>query len=477
LNNRRALAIALLVTGLIVGGGIGYYAAPTKIATKIVPTTIFTTEYYYSDVPLRGRTITLGYIASSNTTLETAKPLLEQIVIPDINKQMKALGWDPPTFQILIDNADGKDETHLEKVQGFRSIGVTVFQTSGWSSQITQSLSYVNMNKMLMWSSNSTTSTLAIANDSLFRMCPSDYALAPALVNVMWSYGIKDVIIFQRGDELDDGIVNVFIPAWTAKGGSIVGDKIRYNRTATDFTSYLQLANTEAQAAVAKEGGNPERVGVLLLSSSEFSTIAKQAQFYYPFYMCPFFGGSGTANSQLAMAEAPYEVNHMRVFSLVLRDPESSLFNSLKTRYESLTKQQFTAFPAYVYDVESIIANSMIMAQSDQAVDIQPLQIPLCDSTFGVSGWLKLNQYGDRVAQVFNVWFYAPRTGTSDVTTSVSYVGGVYNSDTSVVTWDNSALQQHLGYMPLGPKVKCARAVVVRSICRRDDLSLIVRRG
>ncbi len=448
MSNRITLTIALLVIGLIVGGGIGYFTAPTKIETV---TTTVNQPYYYSDYPLRGRTINLGYIASSDTSLKTVKPFLEQIVIPDINKQMKVLMEDPPTFQIFIDSAGGSMETHLEKVQGFRSIDVTVFQTGGWSSQIERCLSYVNTNNMLMWSSNATNSELAVANDSLFRMCPSDYATVPALVKMMWSYGIKDVIILQRGDNLDDDTVNLFVPAWTAKGGSIAGDRIRYNTSATDFSSYLQAANAEAKVAVAKVGGNPERVGVLLLCSGEFPTIADQAQYYYPLYMCPFFGGSGTANSQSAIDKEPYEVNHMRVFSLVLQDPETSLFNEVKNRYENLTKQQFTIYSAYTYDVESIIANGMFIRQSPEANDVKPIEIWLCDSTFGVSGWLELNKYGDRVPQVFNVVFYAPRVGASPLTTSVSYVGGVYSPDTSVMTWYNSTLQVHLGYVPLGP--------------------------
>ena len=133
-------------------------------------------------------------------------------------------------------------------------MGVTIFEGGGWSSQAQSCLSYVNSNGMLMWSTTSTSPTLAIANDNLFRMCPADSALAPALVDVMWAYGIKTVIIFQRGDSWGDGIVNLFKPAWQAKGGEIAGEVVRYAAESTDFSNYLQQANTMATAAVAKYG-------------------------------------------------------------------------------------------------------------------------------------------------------------------------------------------------------------------------------
>jgi len=140
---------------------------------------------------------------------------------------------------------------------------------------------------MLMWSYSSTSPTLSIANDYLYRMCPSDAALAPALVDMMWSYGIKTVIIFQRGDSWGDGIVNLFKPAWTAKGGNFADTTVRYATEVTDFSNYLQQANTAATTAIASNGGDPERVGVLLLAFDEFPVIASQAKDYADFYKCP----------------------------------------------------------------------------------------------------------------------------------------------------------------------------------------------
>ena len=131
-----------------------------------------------------------------------------------MNAYAKTLGYGT-TFTILVDDAQNQANIHLEKVQGFKSAGVTVFQGGGWSAQAQGSLSYVNSNGMLMWSSSSTSPTLAIANDNLFRMCTADTALAPALANVMWAAGVKSIVLFQRADSWGDGIINLLVPIWT----------------------------------------------------------------------------------------------------------------------------------------------------------------------------------------------------------------------------------------------------------------------
>jgi len=445
------LAIVLLVAGLIVGGGIGYFAAPTK--EVIVAGSGTTVVQTVTEIPLKGATVKLGYIASTTTALETGKPHMEDICFPDLNEQMSALGWGAPTFTVLLEDANGQANTHLEKVQGFLSMGVTIFQGGGWSSQAQSSLSYCNSNNILMWSSSSTSPTLSIEDDYLYRMCPIDSALAPALVDVMWDYGIKSVIIFQRGDSWGDGIVNLFTPAWKAKGGVIAGEVVRYAAESTDFSNYLQQANTMATAAVAANGGDKERVGVLLLSFDEFPVIATQCQSFTPLYDVPFFGGDGTAVSTRGMDDAPEQVNHMRVFSLMAQSPESSKFNSLKARYEALTNQQYTAYSAYAYDVMFVAGQSVIMAQSSAGKDVVDLQMSVADATWGAGGWCLLDASGDRAAPPFNVWFYAPglEAGTGAAVPSVSNVGGVYNTDTGVMTWDTGMLTAKLGYTPAGP--------------------------
>ncbi len=436
------LAIVLLVAGLIVGGGIGYFAAPqggggtTTVTTTVVTTTVV------KEIPLKNTVVKLGYIAASTTNLETGKPYHEQMITPRLDEYAALLGYGT-TFQYQIDDAQGQPNTHLEKVQGFKSAGITVLEGGGWSAQAQGSLQYVNSNGMLMWSTSSTSPTLSIADDRLFRMCTNDYALSTALTNVMWAAGVKSIVIFQRGDSWGDGIVNLLVPAWEKMGGKVAGEKIRYAAEATEFANYLDVANQEVNTALAEYGGEHQRVGVVILSFDEAPVICQQASQYDGIYNVHWWGSDGTAKSIRIMDDSPNEAIHIGIYSLLSRETPTVLYNELDKEYSDLTGQQFSTYSAYSYDVGMVIATSMFQAQSQKADDIVALQIPICAQFFGAAGWSKLEPSGDRVAPPYDVWGFYP----GDTKPCVSKIMAQYDPDFQKTTFDVSVL----GFTPIGP--------------------------
>jgi branched-chain amino acid transport system substrate-binding protein len=288
----NTMAIVLLVVGLVVGAGAGYFLAPSGDGgdggdgdggTVIVEV-----------APLEGVNIQLGYVSSTTVGLETTVPLVEDILTVDYNEYLDKLGMDT-TMEFLIDDATGQAAVHLEKVQGYKSMDINVFIGGGWSSQAQAALSYCNDNDMLMWSSSSTSPLLAIADDNLFRMCPTDLIQAPAIAEMLWSAGIEAIILIQRGDAWADGIYNYLEPAYTAKGGVIL-EKIRYAGEATEFANYLQTAEDLAEDAVADYGA--DAVGVEIISFAEFVVMMSQASDFPTVYDLTWFGSDGTTLSQ-----------------------------------------------------------------------------------------------------------------------------------------------------------------------------------
>lgn len=442
------LAIVLLVAGLIVGGGIGYFAAPQggtggQTVTVTVPGSVV------KEAPLKGATVQFGYIAASTTSLETGKPYHQQIIAPGLNEYAALMGYDV-SFEYLIDDATGQAQVHLEKVQGFKSTGVTIVEGGGWSSQAQSALSYCNANEVLLWSTSSTSPTLAIADDYLYRMCTADTALAPALANVMWAAGVKSIVIFQRGDSWGDGIVNLLTPIWTQKGGNVAGDIVRYAAESTEFSNYLTIADQAVADAVAANGGEPQRVGVVILSFDEIPVILKQASSYDNIYNVHWWGSDGTAKSQRAMDDAPDEANHIGIYSFLSRETVTTRYLDLAARYTALTAQQFSTYSAYGYDVGIVLATSVLQAQSKAGADILDLQAPICLNTFGVAGWSRLDEFGDRFAPPYDVWGFFPGTNTGSPNpnkASVSIITAQYDPDTQTTTF----MTDVLGYTPIGP--------------------------
>lgn len=416
---------AVIAVVLIAGLGIGYVAMPSKDTTTTV---------IEKALPLKGATVKIGYISSSTQGLETAKPFRDVILTRDANKYATLLGYDTK-FVIQIDDANGLAPTHLEKVQGFKSLGIEVFEGGLWSSQAQGSMAYCDTNKMLQWSTSSTSPTLAIAGDYLFRLCPSDSFLAPALVEVAWSYGIKHLVFFQRGDSWGDGIKNLVEPAWKLKGGDFLGDTIRYATEATEFANYLAVADQQVTDALAK-GYKLEEIGGILLSFNEAPVIVSQGADYPNVYKIRWFGADGTAKSQYIRDQAPTGAMAMKIFSLYAAASTNEINTRVDAEYNALTNLPLGSYGAYSYDLNTIIMPvSFFQTQSIKGVDHQKIAAQVCYQTFGAGGWCRLNQYGDRSPPPFDIWGFGLVDGKCDF---VNY--GTFDNDTLKTTWNLVAL-------------------------------------
>lgn len=418
---------AVIAVVLIAGLGIGYVLMPAKVETTTVTNVV-------KELPLKGATVRIGYIASATVGLETMKPFRDVILMPDANKFAALLGYDTK-FVISIDDAQGQPATHLEKVQAFKSMGIEIFEGGLWSAQAQASLNYCNTNKMIMWSTSSTAPTLSIAGDYLFRLCPSDSFLAPALVEVTWSYGIKHIVFIQRGDAWGDGIKNIFEPAWKAKGGDFLGDTIRYAAEATEYANYLAVADQQITDALAK-GYKIEEIGGVLLAFNEAPVLVTQAADYPNVYKVRWFGADGTAKSQYIRDQSAAGALQMKVFSLLAASTANELYNAIDARYMALNKLPLGSYNGYSYDLNvNIMPTSFFMTQSTKGVDNVAMCIPICYNTFGCTGWDRLLPNGDRVPPPFDVWGFGLVNGKCDF---VNY--GTYDNDLAKMAWNKVAL-------------------------------------
>ncbi len=416
----NTLAIVLIVVGLVVGAGAGYFLAPGGDGGEggdgTGPVEV--------QNPLEGRTIQLGYISSTTVGLETATPLIEEIMTPDYNEYADLLGYDVE-FEYLIDDATSQAAIHLEKVQGFKSMDVNIFIGGLWSSQAQAALSYCNDNDMLMWSASSTSPLLAIEDDNLYRMCPTDLVQAPAISEMLLSKGIEAIVLIYRGDAWADGIVNILEPEFVDNGG-VVLEKIRYAAQTTEFSNYLQTAEDIAEEAVAEYG--EDKVAVEIISFAEYVTMITQAQDYETIYSLPWFGSDGTVLSQQALDDAPDQAAHLKVYSTYAAPADSEMFNRLYDEYYDLVSQPFGYYYACTYDIGWILTKTILEAQSTDATEVIPLQSPAAYTQFGASGWNRLNEDGDRYASNYQIW------AVNDDASSWE-VYGLYDGTTGEVTW------------------------------------------
>jgi ABC-type branched-subunit amino acid transport system substrate-binding protein len=399
---------------------------------------------------LNGKTIQIGFISTTLTQNETAGPLFKKIIEPDINVYARKLGYNV-TFRFICRSADFQVDKHLEIVKDFKSHGIDLVLGGDLSSMAEGSLSYVNENNMVMISPESSLQSLAIANDGLFRMSPPDDLMVARAADAMWSYGIKSVIILYRNGSWEAGFVDSFKPAWEALGGRFAGDPINYDAYENNYTSYLRLADQQASLAVAEYGGMKERVGVLALD--DVNIIAIDAMGYPNVYDVPWFSGEyqsfiGVMSVELSGLQAD-SCNHTRWIGILVNPPETSRYLNFISRYESLVKQRVSPFVVNCYDAAWVLARSVLESESTDGLRVRGVLPDVCSWTYGLGGWCRLDENGDRLPEsgslfCYRIRFNDPPDGGFSVR---DLVIGSIDFDSHTVFWDRDSL----GYSPLGP--------------------------
>ncbi len=417
-TNYTIIAIAAVVA-LIIGAGIGYTMAPKT-----------TTGTLDGSTPLEGKTIQIGYVAASTTALETVVPLVDNIITVDINNFLEKLGHDT-TVEFLIDTADMQAAIHLEKVQSFKAKDVTIFLGGAWSSQASASLSYVNDNDMLMISSSSTSPLLAFANDRLFRTCPTDYVQAPAIAEMWSTWGTKAILIVQRADPWGDGIYNVLIPELESRGIEVI-ERVRFASDVTEFSSYLATMEELLKAPIAKYGA--DYVGIQTMMFDEAVVMVTQTDLFPITREVIWMGTESSGRSQRMLDDAGGLQVDIRGFSSLMTPANSWKWKKLEADYFAEVQQAASFYTATDYDAAWSLVLSVIQTQSVTANDVVEAWPDVPRNYFGASGWVDLDDNGDRKPAMFDIWGF-----TEDGFTSF----GKYDGVKIEVMWDEAKLAEH----------------------------------
>jgi branched-chain amino acid transport system substrate-binding protein len=426
-------AIVLIIAGLVISGAVGYYLMPTKTVEKIITTT---------KNPLQDLTIPIGMIAASDTDFETYKPLMDKITTVDINNYLKILGYNTKII-INQDSAVGQAQIHLEKVQSFHSQGTNLIIGGSWSGLAQASLSYVNSNNMLLVSPGSTSPTLAIANDNLYRLAVCDVNAAPAIAQMISSWPIKAVIFIQRGDTWADGIYAMVAPELTKRNVEII-DRIRYTTESTEFANYLTLMDGKVATAIAKYGAS--HVGVMTSSFDEIVTIISQAQDFSNLKQIIWFGHESAGRNPRVVADAPIQGVQFRLFSTNLAPTKSHLWNDLMDRLFTLTKYVGGGGHAASYDAAWIITKSVLEGGSADPLVVKAVLPGVAKNYFGAMGWEELDANGDLKPSSYDIWGYG-KTAEGKVA-FMSF--GTYNFVTGVMSWNDGLLNAQGTTRPTG---------------------------
>ena len=154
------------------------------------------------------REIKLGALFSLTgnwATLGVTSKAAMEIGIEDVNNYLAA-GASGFHFTASIQDTKLDPATALTQVQAMKNNGIELVIGPQSSAEVGAIRTYVNDNSMFVISQSSTAGSLAIANDNIFRLTPSDTLEGVAIVGVMKADNMKTIIPIWRNDAGNVGL-------------------------------------------------------------------------------------------------------------------------------------------------------------------------------------------------------------------------------------------------------------------------------
>lgn len=331
-----------------------------------------------------------GPLAAKGRTAQAALRLAET----DIGNYLSASG-SGDTFSIAFEDTGSNPQKALAALNRLAEKGVRLVVGPGSDAETEAVLDAAAQKGMVLIGHASAAQYLARKDDLLFRLVPSSTYEAEALTALVRQEGNTVMVPLWRGDTVGDELM-VHIKARFRQLGGESAAGARYDADRKDFgpivdelvkeVDNIRTANPKARMAVVFVGGN-EVVPIFKLAAQKPALAG-----------LPWYGSDAQALNDDIAKDPESAAFAMRTRFAAPRYGEggANVYTQIERRIAKETDQFPDPQSAAAYDAAWL---GFLSAQTAQATDAATLKrfIPLmAERTYGVTGWLALNENGDR---------------------------------------------------------------------------------
>ncbi len=406
--------IAGLIVGLIIGGGLVYAfagGAPAQTATvtetvtagagvtATVTETATTTETVTqaasalpSEIPIGVLLPLTGDLSSFGEKWKNAMLLAEQ----DINDYVAKMGLNV-RFKFYIEDTKTSPEGALAALQTLVAKGIKLIIGPAASSEVAAIKSYADANKIVIFSPSSTAPSLAIAGDYIFRNVVTDIYQGKALAKLMWDCGVRKAVVIYRGNDWGIGLFEIAKERFEELGGQMVG--VKYDPAATELSAEVRKASS-----LVEQFGVSEDVGVLLISyEDDGMNVLTLAANDPVLSQVKWFGSDGITYSTKIAEQIGDIMVKLNVMSTLMVPPESPKKTEFMERYKSKFGVEPDSYTLNIYDIAWIYALAILQSDKYDSEALAKVLPDVAEKYFGVSGWTKLDEVGDRLPTDYTI--------------------------------------------------------------------------
>ncbi|MFQ6081059.1 MAG: ABC transporter substrate-binding protein, partial [Candidatus Bathyarchaeia archaeon] len=385
--------------------GVTVTAPGVTVTETVAGPTVTKTVTPEVPVGLTGE-VQLGFIGSMTGALATFgenELVAVEFAAEQVNEFLKASGEDW-TVKIVVEDTQTDPAVCLEAVESLAARGIKLLIGPLSSAEVRNIKGYLDANKILTISQSSTAPDLAIPDDYVFRFCPTDkLGQGPALGRIMYDAGIRYVIPVWRGDAWGDGLEKAMAGRFEELGGTIL-EGIRYAPDAVEFSAEAADLASKVESAIASYGA--DQVAIDWIGFEEVNAFVTAAREYDVLWEIPWYGSDGTALSG-AMLEDPAVVEFARAvgfYSTIFAPTKSAKFEMVRQNGIDKLGREPESYSYTAYDIVWAYAYALLAVDKYDAEAVKTVLPTVTESLFGASGWIELDEAGDRIAGDYNIW-------------------------------------------------------------------------
>jgi branched-chain amino acid transport system substrate-binding protein len=361
-------------------------------------------------VKVQGLFSITGNWSSLGITSRAALELAQE----DINKY---LAQKDAKFSIAVAVSDTKLETETARLQfvAAKDLGVKFFIGPQSSAELAAIKPGADASDVLVVSQSSTAGSLAIADDNIFRFCPSDKIEGAASGATIFKQGSTGLVTVARDDAGNKGLQTSTGAAFTAKGGE-VSAITPYPITTTYYSTVITRLKFEVAFLTAIHGAG--KVAIYLASFDEATELFKLASAEPTLNSIKWYGGDGVVLSTALLSDPVVAEFAIKTGffapSFGLPDAFKSKWEPLAARIKAKTGIDPDAYALAAYDALWTIAYTLEGTDGSTAdfAKIKTLFVAEANKDTGVTGADALDAAGDRASGTFD-YFGIVKDGAS----------------------------------------------------------------
>jgi branched-chain amino acid transport system substrate-binding protein len=335
------------------------------------------------------------------------------IAAEDINANLGTTG-SGKRVRLLVEDTGTDPAVAAEKIKKLQQEGARIVVGPASSAEIAGVKDWADQNGVIIISYGSTSPALSVPGDNVFRLVPDDVRQGEAMAGYLEKSGIRVLIPVVRNDTWGIGLLNATKSRFEQNGGIVVKGYL-FEPGTRDFTPVLEDLSARVESAELMYDN--KSVGVYAIGFDEMVPLLSGAAGYPPLASISWFGSDGAAKTD-ALTKNVSAARFAEItgfYSPVYgEEDESGGFQDVKDRIQAKTGVAADPYSLAAYDATVIAAHSLLNS-GDASYDQLKKAVELTAGYYyGVTGWTKFIESGDRAYAVYGFWTVKTINGTPE---------------------------------------------------------------